>query len=308
MNVIDFGLFIFVIAFVLIFYRVGFWTLLKSFIAFILAVILASICLDPLLSALSSFGWRENLYTSLIGLPFLVVIIWGVLLSLLMVVFSKNHTQTPRYVSGFLAAIFGFFVYTFLLLLVPKFITSGSVIDLDNSILYQKVKSSVMVVNFKNQFLSSITNPVVLSRSDLKEMEIPLEVVKNPTADPASADKLFSLVNLDRRSKGVADLMRDPRLDTLAENYAFEITRTRHFSHYSVSNQSPENRASTAKISFNYLGENLALAPDATTANNSLLASVEHRENIELPLFKKIGIGCVDLGNGEKIFVEEFSN
>ncbi len=308
MNAIDLGLIIFVVAFVLIFFRVGFWILLKSLIAFILAVILSSISLDPLLGAFSSFGWRETLYTPLIVLPFLVVIIWGVLLSLLMVIFSKNHGPSSRYASGLTAGVFGFFVFMLLLLLVPKFVPSGAVIDLDNSIVYQKVKNSSLIIDFRNRFLSSVINPVILSRSDLREMEIPSEIVKKIIPDSTSANKLFLLVNLERQGKGVPELVRDPQLDALAKNYALEIARTRHFSHYSVSNQSPEDRASAAKISFDYLGENLALAPDATTANNSLLASIEHRENIELPVFKKIGIGCVDLGSGEKIFVEEFSN
>jgi len=308
MNIVDLGLIVFVVAFILIFFRVGFWILLKSLVAFIMAVFLSAICLDPLLSAFASFGWRETLYTPLIVLPFLIVIIWGLLLSLLMVIFSKNHLPSSKYASGFTAGIFGFFVFMLLLLLVPKFVPSGAAIDLGGSVVYQKVKNSSLIVNFRNRFLSSITNPVIISKNDLREMEIPAEIVKKTTLDSVSADKLYQLVNLDRRNKGVQELVRDPQLESLAQSYALEIARTRHFSHYSISNQSPEDRGMAAKIGFDYLGENLALAPDATTANNSLLASIEHRENIELPVFKKIGIGCVDLGSGEKVFVEEFSN
>jgi uncharacterized protein YkwD len=250
----------------------------------------------------------ENLYTPLLSFPFLIVVIWGILLSFLMVIFSKNHSDLPRFISIIISAVFGVLIYLLLLLLLVRFVpTQGLSQDIDRSYVYKFVTKIEFATNFKSKYLNSVLKPVVVSKKDMRALDLNFEII-NPTVKTDPARELFNLVNKNRVSQGIAPLQRDEELDKLAQSYGYEIIQTRYFSHYTKDGRSPEDRAHAAMVSFDYLGENLALAPNVQTAFQSLMASQEHKENIELSIFKRTGISCIDLGNGEQLFVEEFSN
>lgn len=308
MTSVDIVFVIFVAIFILCFYRVSFWILLKSFISFLFALVLSSILLNPFLSTLIYFGWTESIYTPLFSFPFLIVVIWGILLSLLMVLFPRNFSPVPRYASVIVLAFFGPMVYLLLLMILIRFFPTDLFRqEINDSFIYRQVNKINLATNFKNKYLNEILKPVLVSKQDTRAFNLNFEII-NPKVLTAPADELFAMVNSDRAKKGAQPLKRDPELDKLAQSYAFEIISTKYFSHYSKNGLSPEQRGYAARVKFNYLGENLALAPDSQTAFNSLMSSPGHRENIELPIFARTGISCVDLGNGEKLFVEEFAN
>ena len=103
-------------------------------------------------------------------------------------------------------------------------------------------------------------------------------------------------------------LQRDSNLDKLALSFAYRVAQDRYLSHYTKDGITPEQRAKSLGINFDYLGENLALASNPLSAHQAMMNSVDHKANIEMPVFKKIGIAAISISPSEKIFVEEFSN
>jgi len=63
-----------------------------------------------------------------------------------------------------------------------------------------------------------------------------------------------------------------------------------------------------AGITFNVVGENLALSPTLLIAHTGLMNSEGHRKNILDPAFHHLGIGVIDNGIYGKIFVQIFTD
>ena len=55
-------------------------------------------------------------------------------------------------------------------------------------------------------------------------------------------------------------------------------------------------------------GENIAYAPTTALANDGLINSPEHRDNILSKDFNKIGVGVIDAGTYGKMFTQDFTN
>jgi uncharacterized protein YkwD len=81
-----------------------------------------------------------------------------------------------------------------------------------------------------------------------------------------------------------------------------------YFGHISPEGRDIGDRLNAAGIGYSLAGENLALAPTVTTAQNGLMNSEGHRANILEPKFKKIGIGVIDNGIYGKMFVQVFTD
>lgn len=132
--------------------------------------------------------------------------------------------------------------------------------------------------------------------------------VKNGTIDESSEEQMVIMVNEERRRKGLLPLVLDPSLRELGRYYANYMFQHGYFSHYSPDGSSPFDRMHKAEITFNYAGENLALAPDVKLAMQGLMQSPEHRANILDPHYKKVGIGVIDGGIYGEMFVQEFTD
>lgn len=131
---------------------------------------------------------------------------------------------------------------------------------------------------------------------------------KNLTADPISEQKMFELVNKERKAKGLAALVFDNRLRDVARAHAKDMLNRGYFSHYTPEGLSPFDRMVQADISFNVAAENLAFAPNMTLAHDGLIKSTGHRKNILNGEFRKVGIGVIDAGIYGKMFVQEFTD
>ena len=132
--------------------------------------------------------------------------------------------------------------------------------------------------------------------------------VKNGTVDQAAEQQMVMMVNEARRKAGLKPLVLDTSLRELARYYANYMFQHGYFSHYSPDGASPFDRMREAEISFNYAGENLALAPDVTLAMQGLMQSPEHRANILDPHYTRVGIGVIDGGIYGEMFVQEFTD
>ncbi len=126
--------------------------------------------------------------------------------------------------------------------------------------------------------------------------------------DRESETKMFADVNKERTIRGIAALEWSPKIVGVAEAYAMDMWARHYFSHFDPEGRSAADRFQTAGISYEVVGENLALAPTEEAAMTGLMNSAGHRQNILDKEFHKIGIGVVDNGIYGKIFVQEFSN
>jgi uncharacterized protein YkwD len=117
---------------------------------------------------------------------------------------------------------------------------------------------------------------------------------------------LFAMLNAARRAEKVGPLVRDPRLDQIAEQHALAMQSARRLGH-DVGGGSAANRVRAAKISFRTVGENVARAASVQRAHRALWASPSHRGNLLDPRFSAVGIGVVRDPDGSVWACEVFA-
>ena len=113
------------------------------------------------------------------------------------------------------------------------------------------------------------------------------------SAQAALQDDVFSLTNAQRTSAGVAPLTRDATLDSAAQLWANEMSRTRVFEH-----SSDDWRVARIPAGWTTHGENIAYGhTSANAVMTDWMASAGHRANILRSTFTRIGVGYVASGN-----------
>jgi uncharacterized protein YkwD len=131
---------------------------------------------------------------------------------------------------------------------------------------------------------------------------------QNITIDEASENEMLSLINQEREIRGLSEIKMDDPLREVAREHSKDMFERGYFSHYTPEGLSPFDRLRNAGIIYVYAGENLALAPDVKKAEQGLMDSEGHRENILNPNFNKIGIGVIDAGIYGRMFTQNFTN
>jgi uncharacterized protein YkwD len=132
--------------------------------------------------------------------------------------------------------------------------------------------------------------------------------VANGTVDEKAEQEMFAMVNAQRVNQGLAPLTISTSLSDLALAHSDDMFKRGYFSHYTPEGLSPFDRMEKARISYQYAGENLALAPSTQLAMQGLMNSPGHRANILNPNFHQIGIGVIDGGIYGKMYTQEFTN
>jgi len=102
----------------------------------------------------------------------------------------------------------------------------------------------------------------------------------NIAVDKAAESSMLGLLNTERISRGLSPLTVDGRLTSAAEDKSRNMFERRYFSHYDPDGRDAADRLKSAGIPFTIVGENLAYAPDVTTAHRGLMQSEGHRENM----------------------------
>lgn len=161
-------------------------------------------------------------------------------------------------------------------------------------------------------FAASLANPQVLpltSASSVSQHQpsarpVATMQVANRTQD---VNAMLEALNGRRASKGLAPLVLDPALSSIAYDHAADMVDRSYFDHYSPEGLSPFARMEKAHYAFGYAGENLALDQNSKSAELALWQSRDHRENILGAHYAKVGIAAVSGTEGE-IFVEDFSD
>jgi uncharacterized protein YkwD len=132
--------------------------------------------------------------------------------------------------------------------------------------------------------------------------------VKNGSIDQKAEQQMFQMVNQQRTSRGIVALSFSDALTAVGAAHCQDMFKNGYFSHYSQNGLSPFDRMAQSNITFNFAGENLALAPSVTLAMNGLMQSPGHKANILSTDFHKIGIGVVNGGVYGEMFCQEFTD
>lgn len=94
-----------------------------------------------------------------------------------------------------------------------------------------------------------------------------------------------------RAARGLPKLIRDPKLDAIAEGHSREMARTRTFAHVLPSDGSMSDRLRAAQYPYKSAGENIGFAEDAATAHEAIVSSPAHLANLLDPRHRRIGLG-----------------
>lgn len=125
---------------------------------------------------------------------------------------------------------------------------------------------------------------------------------------PDLESQMIDLVNKERTSRGVKALIFNDKLRKIAIIHSDDMFRRGYFSHYSPEGKTVADRAQEYNIEYTVIGENIAYAPDLSTAHTGLMNSPGHRANILSPDYTKIGIGIDDSGDYGLMITQDFSN
>ncbi len=104
---------------------------------------------------------------------------------------------------------------------------------------------------------------------------------------------MAELVNRDRKKNGLSPLAYDERLADAARAHSADMHQNHFFDHESPTYGKLEQRLTRAGYLYLTSRENLAEAPDIDEAENGLLRSPHHYENLMATDINLIGIGIV---------------
>lgn len=111
--------------------------------------------------------------------------------------------------------------------------------------------------------------------------------------DTGSVLDLFGRLNEQRVDVGLGPLVWSEALSAVASAHADEMYAEGYFSHESPSSGLVADRVAQSGIQLRPIGENLALAADATEAHEGLVDSPSHLENMVEPGFNSVGIAAI---------------
>lgn len=105
---------------------------------------------------------------------------------------------------------------------------------------------------------------------------------------------LLSLINEERRDRGLSELARDSRLDELAQAHSADMIATGFVGHRSPNTGDLADRLRAAGISAPRSMENIGRARGATEIHEGLMGSPGHRGAILSPEVTHVGLGVVE--------------
>lgn len=121
--------------------------------------------------------------------------------------------------------------------------------------------------------------------------------------------EVVKLVNIERQKEGLAPLVADSLLSSVARKKSQDMATNNYFSHTSPTYGSPFDMMKSFGVKYNTAGENIARGQlTAQSVMNGWMNSSGHRANIMNPSFKKIGVGMYESSNGRKYWTQMFTN
>lgn len=127
----------------------------------------------------------------------------------------------------------------------------------------------------------------------------------------AMEHQMAQRLNRDRAAHGLAPLAYDERLADIARGHSADMRDRVFFDHHSPTTGDPQNRLDAAEYPYLTARENLAEAQDWGHAQEGLLKSPHHYENIMATDITHIGVGIVAGGVASRenlLFTQLFSH
>lgn len=306
-------------------YFLGFFAALVDFVSFVLAFVLGLSLYSVIAKILITYFHIPQGFANAIG--FLVIaILFEVIFNVLFrkLVFSlplfiktnpaKNKIKFIERILGIIPGFLsGLVLCSFILSLI---ITLPFSVFLKHSVTDSKF-GSVLVSNTQvfakslNDVFGGAVNDTLsfLTVEPQSNQSVNLNFkTKNVSVDKESEQQMFNMLNNERSRLSLKTLTFSENLAKVGRAHCKDMLFRGYFSHYTIEGLSPFDRMIKANISFNYAGENLALAPNTDLAMKGLMQSEGHKANILSTDFGKVGIGVIDGGIYGEMFCQEFTN
>jgi len=123
------------------------------------------------------------------------------------------------------------------------------------------------------------------------------------TVDRAGVTTMVGAINAERARQNLTALTEDPRLNAVAEAHSLDMARARFFSHTSPTTGQPAERVTSAGMSWTAVAENIAINQSPQAAQQSLVRSPGHYQNMIDPAQRSVGVGIVR--HGEQVWVTQ---
>lgn len=299
-------------------FRVGFWAIFANFLSFLASLVIALRGYQYTSELLRSNFALSHSTSNAIGFFLTAVIVEGMLGFLVIRVVKRMPSKYwKKWWSKVLAVIpaageglvlVAFVLTLFLALPIYPWVKAditeskiGGVIVRETSGLEVKIDEI-----FGGVIEDSLTYFTINPES---QQSIPIYIDKLGLEEDEDAEiAMFTLVNDERKSRGIDELVWNPEALDVARAHAQDMWERRYFGHVSPEGEDVSHRLNKAGTKYGVAGENLALAPTVSTAHVGLMESPGHRANILSVEFEKMGIGVIDNGVHGKIFVQIFTD
>ncbi|MFA6694970.1 MAG: CAP domain-containing protein [Bacillota bacterium] len=286
-------------------------TVMESLTALILAFLISTLSFGIVLNFLNYLGVRENVYTPSLIFIFLNIIVWAILFtafSLIVNVGQITRSYKTRFFSFVLAVFFCAIIGGISCLSLRPFIQNKKVFDSLNNCYLCRTVNDLM------KRLPTIDGKIFPEPLSVYMPEnVEKSIMLSPDFEISELDReqshlIFDLVNKTRQEASVPELEWSEDLNSVAVLYGQEISKSKIFSHKTSDGRTVKERTEALGIKFDYLGENLAIAPGVVQAYEALLNSQNHYKNIVSPVFNKGAVAVFSLKNGFVMMIQQFSN
>ena len=286
-------------------------TVFESLIALILGVIVSMFYFQKILDIANSFGLKEDIYTPSLIFILTVTVVWALVFTFLTLLVNVGHitkSYKSKYFSFIISGFFTVICGIVICLTITPFIQNTQILnDIENCLLCKIVRNTTANISSLDGNLSKISPDIYMPENEQNAIRL-TDDFTNATFNLDKSNQALELVNLQRTKQSQPALIWDSKLKDLAYNYGQEISKTKYFSHTSVDGKTGIDRAQELDLDYDYLGENLAIAPTLEQAHDALVDSESHHKNIISPIFTKAGIAVFDLDNGCVVLIQEFSS
>lgn len=183
-------------------------------------------------------------------------------------------------------------------------VTTGGFFSLDFSFLdFGEHTLELMLDGPSGPEVAALFNVRVEGREVESEARV-LERMKIKTVEQAR-DRLFALINDERRRFGLIPVSRDSKVTRIAQSYAAEMRRTGQVTHISEESGDCADRAKAAGINYRRITENVAVNQSIEDVHEGFMNSPAHRINVVDDQVDWVGIGVAFSKDRSHLYVVE---
>lgn len=319
-NWIDWTIIAIIIYYALSGWSAGFADLGLSFVTFLISLWLSIKFHSPVGDFLSQKFGIPTTWTSVLGyilVAFIAQAILSELVQLILVHLPKTviSSKLNKWLGVVVSVFNGTVIVAFFLLVILALPLRGTIkIDVQHS----TIGNFLVTVAEKhggpinatiNEAGQQVLKFVTVEPDSKERVSLPVSPAESElNVDAATEQKMVDLVNVERAKVGVGKLTVDTTMTAVARAHSKDMFLRRYFSHVNPEGKTAGDRMEKAGINFTVAGENIAYAPDLSTAHTGFMNSPGHRQNILDPAFHRIGIGIISTNTWGLMFTQDFAN